>query len=253
MNNSEDKTVNTISISKHTNTGDIKSIKLGVIISCLILVVLSLVLVVFFVGRSVEEESTNTPTVAPSLVASLPTVTITAIPTNTVIPTSIYSDTQKYILTGCEIELFASSNWIPAEKGELGACGILSTEGTKQFRTFTDYPGVLIAILPFKSESIFTPKNQKTYQDYLKSINNRQFDSQRDFLRSQSETKVSSFPAIETEIYNANLGETKQIFYQGLSDSYIIVWGGQKSKEMEEEILQLISSIKPLVNIVDED
>lgn len=196
-----------------------------------------------------------TPTPVPIPATPPPTATPQITPTEVVVPTTASIGKQKYILTNCEIEISADAKWIPAQRGELSTCGIFSTMGTAGFTDFADYPGTLIAVVPFTAESPFTPGKTQNYQDYLKNLptQSSRYNPARDFLYSQKETKIAGFPGIETQIYKAGLGETRQIFYQGFQRQYVIVWGGQTSAEFETEIREIIDSVKQLIVIPEEE
>lgn len=214
-----------------------------------------IVLVSFFIFTKKEQPSDIQPTIAPVATPTL-SPTIQATPTNSFpTPTIEAINKQKYILTDCEIEISADSKWISSPRGDLSACGILSTSGISGFTSLTNYPGTMIAIIPFTKESIFTPVKQKTYQEYLKNMStlSGRYDPSRDFLYSQKETQVAGFSAIEAQMYSAKLGETKQVFYQGLARQYVIVWGGQTSIEFETEIREILASARPLIVINQED
>lgn len=229
-----------------------KTIILFIVVMFFVLVALVSVLLVL---SNTNSDPEVTPTILPTPTAILPTSTPEVTPTELVSPTPQSSSKQKYILTGCEIEITVDPKWVSAPRGELSTCGIFSTEGTGHFTNLTDYPGTLIAVLPYTAESIFTPEKAKTYQEYLKSLPNQsnRYDPTKDFLYSQTDTKVAGFSAIEAEIYKARLGETKQIFYQGFSRQYVIVWGGQTAVEFEDEVDEIIGSIRQLVVIPEEE
>lgn len=204
------------------------------------------------------DQSKNKPTPLPTRGIVVPTVTPTIIPTVEVLPTVDLSGKQKYILADCEIEIALDPKWISSRRGELSTCGMFSTHGVSQLTTFTDYPGTVIAFIPFTTESVFTPstqRNQVNYLEYLKRLPNQidRYDPTRDFLYSQKDTTVARFGAVEAEIYKANLGRTNQIFYQGFQRQYVIVWGGQTSEALEDEMREIIGSIRQLVVIPTEE
>lgn len=240
--------------------GKTKSRKKTIVLICILLSVLVIILLGVFVVMARQDASNNLPpTPVPSATPFPPTSTPQVTPTQSnVVPTTEEANKQKYILTNCEIEISADSKWVSSPRGELSTCGILSTMGAAGFTSYTDYSGTMIAVIPFATESVFTPKlhnKQKTYQEYLKNTNNQmnRYRPDQDFLYSQKETKIANFPAIEAQIYKAGLGETKQIFYQGFSGQYVIVWGGQTSAELEVEVREIIASAKQLVEVRTEE
>lgn len=170
-------------------------------------------------------------------------------------PTNAIVSGQKYIFPDCEIELQAGSLWSPSTKGYLGTCGILSTEPVKDFTSFTDFEGTLIAFLPFLNNSVFAPEKQNSYVEYLDKMNKdtNRYNPTKDFLYSKDDYQVDYRPAVITEIYNAKLGMTKQVFYTAYRGEYIIIWGGQTSEALEQEVMNLLSTIKFRQSLPGED
>lgn len=249
--------VNSSIQSDSVNTKKLKSQRIFIVLGILIFLILVLIIwVSFFIFTKKEQLGDIKPTTALVVVTSTLVPTIQATPTNSLpTPTIEVIKKQKYILTDCEIEISAGSEWISSPRGDLSTCGILSTSGTSGFTSLTNYPGTMIAIIPFTQESVFTPVKQKNYQEYLKSMNtlSGRYDPNRDFLYSQKDTQIAGFSAIEAQMYSAKLGETKQVFYQGFTRQYVIVWGGQTSIEFETEIREILASARPLILLPQED
>lgn len=199
----------------------------------------------------VRPSSIPTPTIE---VGVSPTI-IEEFTTPTPKPTNTDVSLQKYIFPDCEIELLADSQWIPSSSGSLGTCGILSTTVVGDFSNLTDFEGTLIAILPFLSDSPFAPEKQNNYEEYLDRMNKdtNRYTPTKDFLYSREDYQVDYRPAIIAEIYNAELGMTKQIFYTAFRGEYIILWGGQTSESMEEDVMNVLSSIKFRQSLPGED
>jgi len=249
--------VNSSTQSDPVNTKKTKLQRIFIVLGISIFLVLVLIISVsFFLFTKKEQLGDIQPTIAPVVVTPTLSPTIQTTPTNSLpTPTIEAINKQKYILTDCEIEISADSKWVSSPRGDFSTCGILSTSGTSGFTSLTNYPGTMIAIIPFTKESVFTPVKQKTYQEYLKNMStlSGRYDPSRDFLYSQKETQIAGFRAIETQMYSAKLGETKQVFYQGLARQYVIVWGGQTSVEFETEIREILASARPLIVINRED
>lgn len=247
-------TLNTIVVGKPKSRK-----KLFLVLFSLLIVFCTLLAVAAVIVSQQLDESESQPTPVPTRVVVIPTATPTIAPTVVISPTEDLSRRQKYILADCEIEIVLDQKWISSPRGELATCGMFSTHGSSQFTTLTNYPGTLIAVIPYASESVFTPtvnRNQKTnYNEYLKSLpkESNRFDPNRDFLYSQKDSTVARFSAVEAEIYKAGLGRTNQIFYQGFQRQYVIVWGGQTSEALDSEVQEILGSIKQLVVIPTED
>ncbi len=219
------------------------------------LITLGLVVVLLFSAQTDNTQEDLTPVPTAALV---PSVTPSVPPTIAISPTLDASGKVKYILNDCEIEVSLEPKWISSPRGQFSTCGIFSTHDASQFTNFTNYPGTLIAIIPLDRESIFTPtqlRNKINYEEYLKSLptEDSRFDPSRDFLYSRKDTNISKFSAIETEIYKSNLGRTNQIFYKGFQKEYVIIWGGQTSESLENDIQEVIANIEQLVVIPTED
>ena len=162
----------------------------------------------------------------------------------------------KYILNDCEIEVIGNDLWRPSPKSTFQACGVLSTEGSDGFGSFTNYDGTLLAVVPFLSESIFSVQNQqiKDYKDYLSKMQSQpaRYNAARDFLYEQEDMEFAGFPAVRATLYRPGLGIAEHIFYKGYQKEYIVIWGGQTSDGLVEEVEKLLESAKRLVVIPTE-
>ncbi len=217
-------------------------------LAILFLLLLIVIALVYYALSLMEDDNQAVvrPTVIPTSTIKLEVSPTISEGNNTPSPTSSVISSQKYIFPDCEIELLAGSQWISSTKGYLGTCGILSTEEMEGFWNLTDYTGTLIAILPFLNDSPFAPEKPTTYEDYLERIDKEanRYSPIRDFLYSREDYQVDYRPAVITEIYKAKLGMTKQVFYTGFRGEYIILWGGQTADSMEEDVMNVIESIK---------
>lgn len=215
----------------------------------LLLIFLIIILVAGLVTLARQEDkNTNSPTVRPSATVT-PTTPITVTPTVELTVTSTEDpQTQEYVFPDCEIELMAKTEWISSPRDEMGTCGILSTTDINGLTSLKNYDGALIAVLPFTADSVFAPVKQKTYREYLDKMETRtnRFNTQKDFLYNEQNITLDSLAAVKADIYSAQLGETTQVFYTGIRGEYIILWGGMKIEGKEEEIQDIIDSVKYL-------
>lgn len=227
-----------------------KNNKKYILLSVVLLIILLIIILVaglVTLARQ-EDKNMNSPTVRPSATV-IPTTPITVTPTVELTVSSTEDpQIQKYVFPDCEIELMAKTEWISSPRGEMGTCGILSTTPINGLTNLKDYNGALIAVLPFTADSIFAPAKQKTYREYLDKMEKKinKFNAQKDFLYNEQSITLSSLAATKADIYSARLGETTQVFYTGIRGEYIILWGGMKIEEKEEEVQDTIDSVKYL-------
>ena len=225
------------------------------ILSFLLLLLISIVLISILLLPEVVKNDSVRPSAIPTTTSTVrisPTVGIEgASPT----PTENLINNQKYIFPECEIDLMADSKWTPSTTGYLGTCGILSTKEVTNFTNLTDFEGTLIAILPFLSDSPFAPEKQTKYEEYLQKIDKdpKRYSPTRDFLYSREDYHVDFRPAVIAEIYNSQLGQTKQIFYSGFRGEYIILWGGKTSETLDEDVMTVLRTIKYRQSLPGED
>jgi hypothetical protein len=202
----------------------------------------------------IGEENGVTPTVRHTRVAPTLPTTVAVTPTG-VAPTASFTGT-KYVFSECEIEIIGNTLWRPSSRGTFDACGVLSTEGSDGFSSFTNYDGTLVAVVPFLSDSIFSIQNQRLrdYKEYLSKVETQQnrYNAARDFLYAQEETEFAGFPAVRATLYRPGLGIAEHIFYKGYQKEYIVIWGGQTSDGLAEEVEKLLESAKRLLVIPTE-
>lgn len=186
-----------------------------------------------------------------------PTATVSATPVTSKTPTltpsvsvthedNPYSEWIQYVLSDCQLRLYAPSEFLPGRRGEQGSCGSFATVSSS-FTNFDDFPGVFIIFTPYipDKDEMFG-HNSKTIAQYLTSLTTdaTKQTELKDVLISEEELVLSNQKTKVYKIDSLKLGTASYIFYSVAGKEYQIAWGGQNTSQFAKTIDLLIKSIE---------